>query len=49
MATAMALPITIAGGFELHDLHSAAKQGDIVSTVRLIEEGASVDKRDPYG
>lgn len=37
------------GGFQLGDLHSAAKQDDIVAVVRLLKEGANVDKRDPYG
>lgn len=41
--------MAVVNGFELNDLHSAAKQDDIRSIVRLLEEGANVDKRDPYG
>lgn len=37
------------GGLELTDLHAAAKQDDIMAIVRLLKEGANVDKRDPYG
>lgn len=37
------------GALELVDLHSAAKQDDIMAIIRLLKEGANVDKRDPYG
>lgn len=37
------------GGLQLIDLHSAAKQDDIMAVIRLLKEGANVDKRDPYG
>ena len=42
---------TLAGGeaFQLVDLHSAAKQDDTVGVIRLLKEGANIDKRDPYG
>lgn len=36
-------------GLLLVDLHSAAKQNDIMGAVKLLEEGAQIDKRDPYG
>lgn len=36
-------------GLQLFDLHSAAKQNDIMGLVKLLEEGAHIDKRDPYG
>lgn len=36
-------------GLQLIDLHSAAKQNDIMGAVKLLEEGAQIDKRDPYG
>ena len=36
-------------GLQLVDLHSAAKQNDIMGVVKLLEEGAHIDKRDPYG
>lgn len=36
-------------GLKLTDLHSAAKRNDIESLCSLIEKGAHVDKRDPYG
>lgn len=39
----------VGGALELVDLHSAAKQDDIMAIVRLLKEGANVDKRDPYG
>lgn len=36
-------------GLQLVDLHAAAKQNDIEGLVKLLEEGAHIDKRDPYG
>lgn len=36
-------------GLQFVDLHSAAKQDDIMGVVKLLEEGALIDKRDPYG
>lgn len=38
-----------AAGLQFVDLHSAAKQDDIMGVVKLLEEGAPIDKRDPYG
>lgn len=34
---------------QMADLHSAAKQDDRKTVVRLIKEGTNVNKRDPYG
>lgn len=36
-------------GLKFIDLHWAAKQDDAMGIVKLLEEGAHVDKRDPYG
>lgn len=49
MVTTVPLSMAVGGGFELNDLHSAAKQDDIMAIVKLLEEGANIDKRDPYG
>lgn len=48
----MVAPMMAGGreGFELMtDLHTAAKQDDVMAVARLIKEGSHVDKRDPYG